>query len=116
MQTSGDRSRREREDIDMRFHFFYGFLLYYSESMLLIDDEKSESAEPDILREEPMCTDDDIDLAETHLFEDDLHLTSMSHTSERSHTHSESSESLLESLSMLFCEDEKGRDHGDLHS
>lgn len=82
--------------------------------MLLVDDEESESSESHIFREESMSPHDDVDRTESHFFEYFFYIPCMRHTSECAYPHAERSESLLEGLSVLLCEDEEWRDDSDL--
>ena len=100
----------------MRLHLFDCFFLCYSESMFLIDDEKSESSESDIFREKSMGSDYDIDRSELHLFEYFFDIFGMCHASERPYPYAESSEALFEGFSMFFGEDEEGRYDSNLDS
>ena len=82
METTRDRSRRQREDIDMSFELLQGLLVCDTKSMFLIDHEESKPAKSDILREEPMSSDDDIDISGLHAVEDTFLLASTRHTCE----------------------------------
>ena len=82
MKAPGYRGRRKGKDIDMRFHFFYGFFLDYTKTMFFIDDKKSETTETNIFRKKTMSPYNDIDRSKFHFFENFFHFRCMSHTSQ----------------------------------
>ncbi len=54
VETTRNRRRRERKDINIGTELFYFFLMGYSEFVFLIDDEETEFRESDIIGKEAM--------------------------------------------------------------
>ena len=68
-----ERSRygrcRQRENIDAAAHFLYVLLVANAEALLLVDDEKPEVFEFDILLQKPVSADNEVALAGFQVFE-----------------------------------------------
>src|SRR5207244_3968613 len=59
LERARDRRSRQREDVDVDAHLTQSLLLRNAEAVLLVDDEETEVAELDVLREETMRPDHD---------------------------------------------------------
>src|SRR5437870_455112 len=62
MQRARDRRRGEREDVGLHLELFQTLFVLDPESMLLIDNDQPEIRELHVGTEQPMRSDNDVDL------------------------------------------------------
>ena len=60
MQRTRNRRRRQRQDIDILFHFLDLLLVRHAEALFLVDDQEPKAVKLYILRQKPVCPDDNI--------------------------------------------------------
>src|SRR6266478_6291954 len=63
VESARDGSRGESERVHILAHFLEAFFVGDAEALLFVNDEKAEVGEFDVFREQPMSTDNHIDLA-----------------------------------------------------
>ena len=72
MQRPRDRSRREREHVDLEPQRAQKLLLGDAEALLLVEHDEAEILRDDVAREDAVRADEDVDLAGLELLEDPL--------------------------------------------
>ena len=72
LQRARDRRRRERQDVDGGLELLEALLVHHAEALLLVDDDQAEVAEDDVLLQDPVRSDDDVDLAARQVVDDRL--------------------------------------------
>ena len=85
-----------------------------TEPLFLVHDEEPQIAELYVLREQAMCTDDDVDLSFGEIGEYLLLLGARTKTADQLGPHREACESLSDRLHVLESQDRRGRQQGDL--
>ena len=82
--------------------------------MLLVDDDETQVVERDAGAEQPVGADDDVDLAGREALRDGRDLAVRAQARNRLDVHRPVRETVAERLVMLFGQERRGRQHGDL--
>ena len=63
MQRARNGRGRQRQHVELRAQLLESLLLHDAESVLFVDHQQAETLEAHIALEQPMCADDDVDVA-----------------------------------------------------
>ena len=116
MQRARNRRRREREHVGLQLELLEPFLVLDAEPMLLVDDDQSEIRELDVGTQQPMRTDDDVDLLFLELGENRGCSFAVLKSTHRRDADREIGQPFGERAEMLVGEDRRRHEHGNLPS
>ncbi len=114
IQSPRDGRRRQGQDVHVRELLFEFFFLRDAEPLFLVDDEEAEVPELHVLRDEPVCADEDVDVAPADPVEDLLLLGGRAEAGEHLDFHREALEPLHNGVVVLEREDSRRHEDGAL--
>ena len=109
LERPRDRSRGERQHVDVGAQLLDQLLVLHAEALLLVDDEQAEVLELDVSGEEPVRRDDDVDRPVLHTLDDRVLLLGREKARQHLDPHRVVREPLAERLAVLVGE-QRGRD------
>ena len=104
VQRARYRRCRQRQNVNAAAHFLYVLLVPDAEALLLIDDQKPEIFEFNVLLKQPVGTDDKVALAGFQIFERFLYLCGGAEAAEHLHGDRKAEKALHGGLVMLLGE------------
>jgi hypothetical protein len=109
VERARDRCGRHREHVHLGTHRLEPLLVAHAEAMFLVDDDKAQVAEPDILLQHAVRADHDVDIPALDALDGLLLLGRKPEARQHLDLHGEGREALAERLVVLL------REHGGRH-
>ena len=114
LQGARDRRRAHRQDVDIGFQLFEGVLVLDAETLLLVDDDQAEVLDGDVLRQQPVRSDDDVDGSVGQAPDRVLRLLVGLKTAEPPKVHGEPGETFGKGFQVLLNQQGRRNEHDDL--
>ena len=114
MQRPGDRSRAERQHVDLEAKRAEELLLGDAEALLLVEDDEAQLLRDHVAAENAVRPDQDVDLAFLEVGEHLLHLARRAEPRDHLHAHREVAVARPERVPVLLGEDRGRRKHQSL--